>query len=116
MTFVSKGDAPILTFQGTKDPLVPHTQATKLADAMTAAGVPGRVELLIGAGHGWGGDDLKRTMDETFAFFDKYLKPKGTSRAEDRAVTGLRSMPGMLAGGVGDVLRDRRAERECGSR
>ena len=63
LTFVSKGDAPILTFQGTKDPLVPHTQATKLADAMTAAGVPGRVELLIGAGHGWGGEDLKRTMD-----------------------------------------------------
>ncbi len=77
LTFVSKGDAPILTFQGTKDPLVPHTQATKLADAMTAAGVPGRVELLIGAGHGWGGDDLKRTMDETFAFFDKYLKRSG---------------------------------------
>jgi acetyl esterase/lipase len=77
LTFVSKGDAPILTFQGTKDPLVPHSQATKLADAMTAAGVPGRVELLIGAGHGWGGDDLKRTMVETFAFFDKYLKPSG---------------------------------------
>ena len=77
LTFVSKGDAPILTFQGTKDPLVPHTQAIKLADAMTAAGVPGRVELLVGAGHGWGGDDLKRTMTETFAFFDKYLKNPG---------------------------------------
>ena len=42
---------------------------------MTAAGVPGRVELLIGAGHGWGGDDLKRTMQETFEFFDHNLKP-----------------------------------------
>jgi acetyl esterase/lipase len=77
LTFVSRGDAPILTFQGTKDPLVPHSQATKLANAMTAAGVPGRVDLLVGAGHGWGGDDLKRTMAETFAFFDKYLKPSG---------------------------------------
>ena len=75
LTFVSKGDAPILTFQGTKDPLVPHTQATKLADALTAAGVPGRVELLVGAGHGWGGDDLKRTIAEMDAFFDLYLKP-----------------------------------------
>ena len=29
------GDAPpILTFQGTKDPLVPHTQAIELADAI----------------------------------------------------------------------------------
>ncbi|SRR5579883_1496548 len=75
LTFVSKGDAPVLTFQGTKDPLVPHTQATKLTDAMTAAGVPGRVELLIGAGHGWGGDDMKHTLVETYSFFDKYLKP-----------------------------------------
>lgn len=77
LTFVSKGDAPILTFQGTKDPLVPPTQATRLADAMTAAGVPGRVELLVGASHGWGGEELKRTMAETFAFFDTYLKPSG---------------------------------------
>jgi acetyl esterase/lipase len=77
LTFVSNGDAPVLTFQGTKDPLIPHTQAVKLAEAMTAAGVPGRVEFLIGAGHGWGGDDLKRTMAETFAFFDKHLKTSG---------------------------------------
>lgn len=77
LTFVSKGDAPVLTFQGTKDPLVPHTQALKLADAMTAAGVPGRVEILVGAGHGWGGDVLEHTKDETMKFFDKYLKPAG---------------------------------------
>ena len=37
VTYVSAGDAPTLTFQGTKDPLVPHTQATALADAMTHA-------------------------------------------------------------------------------
>jgi len=65
-----------LTLQGTKDPLVPHTQATKLADMMTAVGVPGRVELLVGAGHGWGGPDMERTMIETIAFFDKHLKVK----------------------------------------
>lgn len=75
ITFVTKDDPPVLTFQGTKDPLVPHTQATKLADALSDAGVPGRVELLVGAGHGWGGDDLKRTLEETVAFFDKHLKP-----------------------------------------
>jgi acetyl esterase/lipase len=75
LTHVSKDDAPVLTFQGTKDPLVPHTQATKLADKMTEMGVPGRVELLLGAGHGWGGAELERTKAETFAFFDQYLKP-----------------------------------------
>jgi acetyl esterase/lipase len=61
ITFVSKDDAPVLTFQGTKDPLVPYNQAIKLADAMNTAGVAGRVELLIGAQHGWGGTELDRT-------------------------------------------------------
>ncbi len=74
LTFVSKGDAAVLTFQGTKDPLVPDSQATKLANKMTAAGVSGRVELLIGAGHGWAGAELDRTKAETFAFFDMHLK------------------------------------------
>lgn len=76
LTYVSKGDAPVLTFQGTRDPLVPHTQATKLVDAMTSANVPGRLELLVGAGHGWKGEDLDRTKLETFEFLDKYLKKR----------------------------------------
>jgi acetyl esterase/lipase len=74
LTYVTKDDAPVLTFQGTKDPLVPPTQAIKLAEAMTAAGVPGRVELLVGASHGWGEPELGRTKAETFAFLDRYLK------------------------------------------
>jgi acetyl esterase/lipase len=74
LTFVSKDDAPVLTFQGTKDPLVPFSQAIKLAEAMNAAGVPGRVELLVGAQHGWAGPELERTADETFRFLDRYLK------------------------------------------
>ena len=75
ITFVTADDAPILTFQGTKDPLVPHTQAEKLTDAMTRAGVAGRTELLIGKGHGWGDPEMRYTLDETFAFFDRHLKP-----------------------------------------
>jgi len=85
LTFVSKDDAPVLTFQGTKDPLVPYTQAIKLAEAMNAAGVPGRVELLVGAQHGWAGAELDRTVDETFRFFDRYLAKKdegGKRKAE----------------------------------
>ena len=74
ITYVSAGDAPTLLFQGTKDPLVPHTQAFKMLDALTAAGVPGRAEIIVGAGHGWGGKDLERTVAETFAFFDDQLK------------------------------------------
>ena len=78
-TYISRDDAPILTFQGTKDPLVPHTQAIALAEAMSAASVPGRVELMVGAGHGWGGDEMGRTITETFRFFDHHLKPAAST-------------------------------------
>ena len=74
LTFVSKDDAPVLTFQGTKDSLVPYTQAIKLAEAMNSAGVPGRVELILGADHGWGGAEMARTVNETFGFLDRFLK------------------------------------------
>jgi acetyl esterase/lipase len=76
LTHVSKDDAPVLTFQGTKDPLVPFTQATKLAEAMTAAGLAGRVELLVGAQHGWRDSEMERTKAEMFRFLDGYLQSK----------------------------------------
>jgi hypothetical protein len=46
-----------------------------MADALTKAGVAGRVELILGAGHGWAGADMQRTAAETWAFFGQYLKP-----------------------------------------
>ncbi|HEU5117673.1 MAG TPA: prolyl oligopeptidase family serine peptidase, partial [Isosphaeraceae bacterium] len=58
----------------TKDPLVPYDQAIMLAEAMTSAGVPGRVELIAGGGHGFAKPDMDRTMQETLDFFDKNLK------------------------------------------
>jgi acetyl esterase/lipase len=74
VTFLTRDDAAILTFHGTKDPLVPHDQAMRLGEAMTRVGLPGRVEILIGAGHGWSGPEMKRTMDATYAFFDQHLR------------------------------------------
>ncbi len=74
LSYVTQGDAPHLLFQGTKDPLVPHTQAIMMAEALSLAEVPGRVELLIGAGHGWGGVDQQRSFDEMIRFFDRHLK------------------------------------------
>jgi hypothetical protein len=60
VSYVTPGDAPMLMFNGTKDPLVPHTQAYRMLDAMTKAGVPGRADIIAGAGHGWGGPELTR--------------------------------------------------------
>jgi acetyl esterase/lipase len=76
ITYVNAGDAPMLLIQGTKDILVPWQQATSMGEALTKAGVYGRVDLILGAGHGWGGAELQRTADETTAFFDQFLKAK----------------------------------------
>lgn len=73
-TFITKDDAPMLSFYGSKDPLVPPSQGTTLGSKMSAAGVPGRVELLVGAGHGPNPDDLGRLIEATVQFFDKHLK------------------------------------------
>lgn len=74
LTYVSSGDAPMLLLQGTEDPLVPHTQAISMVSAMTKADVPGRIELMIDAGHGWGGEELQRTIDVSNQFFRRYLR------------------------------------------
>jgi acetyl esterase/lipase len=80
LTFLTKDDPPILTFQGTKDELVPTTQAIKLRDAMAKVGVGGRVDILEGAGHGWLGAEMERTLNETYAFLDEHLKPKAAPK------------------------------------
>ena len=74
VTYLNKGDAPMLCFFGTKDPLVSSDQVAQIATALTSAEVPGRVELIVGAGHGWVGGEFKRTMDATMAFLDEHLK------------------------------------------
>jgi acetyl esterase/lipase len=88
LTYVSPGDAPMLLFQGTRDPLVPHTQAYAMIEAMTRYNIPGRVELLINGSHGWGGAELEHTVEQTFEFFERYLKKAAgapASRAEEPA-------------------------------
>lgn len=77
LSYVSKGDAPVLIFQGTSDPLIPTSQATRLGEKMAEEGVPGRIELILGAGHGVDGPELPRTKQATFEFFDRYLKSSG---------------------------------------
>ena len=72
--YVSPGDATMLLFHGTKDELVPYEQAFAMATALTKAGVPGRVEILLGHGHGWGGETAEHTQRATMDFFRSTLK------------------------------------------
>ena len=79
-TYVTRDDAPILTFQGTKDPLVPHTQAIVLAEAMSAAGSAGP-RRADGRGRArLGRSEMDHTLAETFGFFDQYLKPTASPK------------------------------------
>jgi acetyl esterase/lipase len=74
ITYVDANDAPTLIFHGTKDPLVPVTQAWIMANRMTDAGMPGRIELIVGAGHGWLDENFQRTLDASFDFLEQELK------------------------------------------
>lgn len=76
LTYVSPEDAPMLLFHGTRDPIVPYSQAIKMATAMTQQKIPGRVELLMNADHGgnWGVEEFERTKAATSNFFEKHLK------------------------------------------
>jgi acetyl esterase/lipase len=74
ITYVSSGDPPMLLIQGTQDPLVPYSQAYEMAEALTKAKVPGRVEVLLGEGHGWPNQQA-RVVRATFEFLNQYLKP-----------------------------------------
>lgn len=74
VSYVTSDDAPMLLFQGTADELVPYDQAITMVRELNKAGVAGRVEFLIGAGHGWGAEEAARTDREAMEFFDLYLK------------------------------------------
>ena len=74
VTYVNRRDAPMLLFHGTADEIVPYKQAFRMATALTRAGVRGRVELLIGAGHGWGGDEMQASEHAMWAFLEQWLK------------------------------------------
>lgn len=77
ISYVTPDDAPMLLFQGTNDYLVNWKQAIRMTEALVKNDVDGRLELLLGPGHGWNGRELKRTAEATFAFFDEKLaKPK----------------------------------------
>jgi acetyl esterase/lipase len=76
ITHVRAGVAPALVIHGNQDTIVPLQQAESLVAKFKEVGVPARLVVKKGAGHGW--KDMGKDL-ETFAdWFDKYLakKPK----------------------------------------
>ena len=52
LTYVRAGLPPTLLIHGDSDPIVPYTQATRLRDALTSAGVPNELLTIPGGKHG----------------------------------------------------------------
>jgi acetyl esterase/lipase len=71
IAYVSKDDPPFLIMHGDKDPLVPLAQSELLRDALEKAGVTVKLEVMKGAGHGFGNKEIFNGVKE---FFDKNLK------------------------------------------
>ena len=77
ITHVSADDAPTLLIHGDKDDLVPLQQSESMVAKLKEVGVPAKLIVKKGAGHGWATllEDIKPMAD----WFDKYLV-KGKER------------------------------------
>ncbi len=86
ITHVTKDDPPTLILHGDADKLVPIQQAQTMQQSLEAAGVPVRLVVKEGQGHGWSGwiKDMAILAD----WFDTHLKagkktPAATTRPAD---------------------------------
>jgi len=69
--FVSPTTPPMLIFQGTKDLLVPYSQAVNFIAKLKENNIPCQLITKEGAGHGW---PYKKSDDEAMInWFEKYL-------------------------------------------
>jgi acetyl esterase/lipase len=75
VAYVHRGAAPVLTFHGTNDPLVPYDQAKVLHASLRQARVSSRLETIKGKGHGedWTRDELVHNVAIIQEFLDKTL-------------------------------------------
>lgn len=72
ITYVTPDDPPFLIVHGDRDPLVPLHQSQLLAEALRQAGVPVQLEIVRGAGHGFGNrPEVDRLVEQ---FFRRTLK------------------------------------------
>jgi acetyl esterase/lipase len=76
---VTKASAPTLIIHGDADKLVPIQQAREMVGRLKAAGVPAKLVVKHGAGHGWRG--LEKDMTIITDWFDRYLREKGPPAA-----------------------------------
>ena len=85
VTYISKGDPPLLIFQGDKDPLVPKAQSEHMHELYRKAGLESALHIIPGAGHG-GPQFTDATRSALVkAFFDKHIKQVKDAKAAARS-------------------------------
>ncbi|MGC4017566.1 MAG: alpha/beta hydrolase [Luteolibacter sp.] len=71
LTYITPCDPPVFIAHGTKDPLVPFSQAELLDEHLKKAMVPSYLEKMEGGGHGFSSDILTKRL---MAFLSHYLR------------------------------------------
>ena len=75
VTHVAAGDPPFLILHGDADPTVPVSQSRLMLAKLTAAGVPARLVVYPGDGHGFTPAHTADAWRQALAFLDEQLKP-----------------------------------------
>ena len=74
LKYVSKDDPPYLFFHGDKDKLVGLHHSIDMDKALRKVGIDSELVVMKGAAHGWGGDRMVKTLNQTVDFFVEKLK------------------------------------------
>lgn len=74
LKYVTKDDPPFLFFHGNKDQLVGLHHSEKMTKALNKLNVPAELVVMEGEAHGWGGQKLLQTIDQSIQFFQEKLK------------------------------------------
>ena len=73
LVHVTADDAPTLLLAGDADKLVPVEHSRNIQTAFEEKGVKSRLVEFKGAGHGFGGDDLAKAVQEMVSWFETHL-------------------------------------------
>lgn len=78
ISYVAKGNPPVLTLHGSEDPLCPLSQSKVLHEGLRKAGVTEKLLVIEGAGHDatWPADKRDMVNCTMIEFLDKHLKRK----------------------------------------